>query len=91
MATPKKSQPLPSKEEALFRQLVRLHESKQYKKGIKTADLVRILTLQTLNFPCIRAFSMFRSKPTSTFDAGTLTPDRSIFYTAVPSEMSVIS
>jgi len=34
------SQPLPSKETALFRQVVKLYESKQYKKAIKAADQI---------------------------------------------------
>lgn len=38
MAQP--SQMLPSKEAALFRQLVKLYESKQYKKAIKSADQI---------------------------------------------------
>ena len=32
--------PLPTKEAALFRQVVKLYESKQYKKAIKTADMI---------------------------------------------------
>lgn len=39
MATPSR-QPLPSKEAALFRQLVKLYESKQYKKAVKAADQI---------------------------------------------------
>lgn len=39
MATPS-HQPLPSKEAGLFRQLVKLYESKQYKKAIKAADQI---------------------------------------------------
>eukprot|EP00892_Ulva_mutabilis_P003333 jgi/Ulvmu1/1371/UM011_0099.1 len=35
-----RSQPLPAKEDALFRQLVKSYESKQYKKAIKTADQI---------------------------------------------------
>lgn len=35
-----RSQPLPAKEDALFRQLVKSYESKHYKKAIKTADQV---------------------------------------------------
>lgn len=38
MAQP--SQPLPSKETALFRQVVKLYETKQYKKAIKAADQI---------------------------------------------------
>lgn len=34
------SQPLPSKETALFRQVVKLYETKQYKKAIKAADQI---------------------------------------------------
>lgn len=43
MAPPKTpdSQMLSSKDATLFRQLVRFYESKQYKKGIKSADQVR--------------------------------------------------
>jgi peptide alpha-N-acetyltransferase len=33
-------QPLPCKEAAAFRQLVKLYESKQYKKAIKAADQI---------------------------------------------------
>lgn len=39
-ATPPPSQVLPSKEAALFRQILRYYETKQYKKGIKTADTI---------------------------------------------------
>lgn len=39
MAQPS-SQPLPSKETALFRQVVKLYETKQYKKAIKSADQI---------------------------------------------------
>lgn len=35
-----KDQTLPSKEAASFRQVVKFYESKQYKKGIKSADQV---------------------------------------------------
>ena len=35
-----KDQNLPGKDAALFRTLVKLYESKQYKKGIKTADQI---------------------------------------------------
>jgi len=38
MAPP--SQSLPSKEHALFRQIVKYYETKQYKKGLKSADAV---------------------------------------------------
>eukprot|EP00775_Hariotina_reticulata_P004730 gene4730-4980_t len=38
MAQP--SQPLPSKESALFRQVVKFYETKQYKKAIKAADQI---------------------------------------------------
>jgi hypothetical protein len=38
MAQP--SQPLPSKETGLFRQVVKLYETKQYKKAIKAADQI---------------------------------------------------
>ncbi|KAF8055089.1 NAA15 [Scenedesmus sp. PABB004] len=38
MASP--SSPLPSKEAALFRQVVKFYESKQYKKAIKSADQI---------------------------------------------------
>jgi peptide alpha-N-acetyltransferase len=34
------NQPLPTKEAALFRSVVRLYETKQYKKAIKAADQV---------------------------------------------------
>ncbi|EFJ53230.1 hypothetical protein VOLCADRAFT_55571 [Volvox carteri f. nagariensis] len=34
------NQPLPSKEAGLFKQVLRYHESKQYKKAIKTADQI---------------------------------------------------
>jgi len=37
-----RSQPLPAKEDALFRQLVKSYESKQYKKALKTADQVTV-------------------------------------------------
>ena len=38
---PKKpSQELPPKEQALFRTVVKCYETKQYKKGLKTADTV---------------------------------------------------
>jgi peptide alpha-N-acetyltransferase len=39
-ATPAPSQVLPSKESALFKQILRFYETKQYKKGIKTADTI---------------------------------------------------
>lgn len=38
MAQP--SQPLPAKETGLFRQVVKLYETKQYKKAIKAADQI---------------------------------------------------
>jgi peptide alpha-N-acetyltransferase len=38
MAQP--TQPLPSKESGLFRQVVKFYESKQYKKAIKAADQI---------------------------------------------------
>lgn len=38
MAQP--SQPLPSKEMGLFRQVVKFYETKQYKKAIKSADQI---------------------------------------------------
>lgn len=38
MAQP--TQPLPSKETGLFRQVVKFYESKQYKKAIKAADQI---------------------------------------------------
>lgn len=38
MAQP--GQPLPAKETALFRQVVKLYETKQYKKAIKAADQI---------------------------------------------------
>ena len=34
------TQPLPSKEANLFRQLVKFYETKQYKKGVKAADQI---------------------------------------------------
>ncbi|GBG34502.1 N-alpha-acetyltransferase 15, NatA auxiliary subunit [Hondaea fermentalgiana] len=34
------TQTLPKKEESLFKELVRLHENKQYKKALKTADTI---------------------------------------------------
>ena len=34
------AQPLPSKEQSLFRHVVQNYESKQYKKGIKAADQI---------------------------------------------------
>lgn len=34
------SQPLPTKETGLFRQVVKFYESKQYKKAIKAADQI---------------------------------------------------
>jgi N-alpha-acetyltransferase 15/16, NatA auxiliary subunit len=40
MAQPAPNQVLPTKEAALFRQIVKLYESKQYKKAVKTADQV---------------------------------------------------
>ncbi len=39
MAT-KDNQILPSKEQGLFRQVVKYYETKQYKKALKAADLV---------------------------------------------------
>lgn len=44
MATPD-GQTLGTKEAALFRQVVKFYEGKQYKKGIKAADQVRRLTV----------------------------------------------
>ena len=35
-----REQTLPAKEAALFRQIVKFYETKQYKKGIKAADQV---------------------------------------------------
>ncbi len=40
MATPQQNQPLPSKEGGLFKQILRYHELKQYKKAVKTADQI---------------------------------------------------
>lgn len=40
MAGKQRSQPLPSKEEGLLKQVIKAYDQKQYKKGIKTADLV---------------------------------------------------
>ncbi len=40
MASPVGNQPLPTKEAALFRQLVKFYETKQYKKAIKAADQI---------------------------------------------------
>jgi hypothetical protein len=40
MAQQQRSQPLPPKEEGLLRQVMKLYDLKQYKKGIKTADQV---------------------------------------------------
>mmetsp|Transcript_486 Transcript_486/g.1020 ORF Transcript_486/g.1020 Transcript_486/m.1020 type:complete len:894 (-) Transcript_486:3118-5799(-) len=37
---PQSSQPLPAKEQTLFKQVVKLYENKQYKKAIKTADQI---------------------------------------------------
>ena len=37
---PVPSQPLPAKEQASFRQLVKLYEGKMYKKALKAADAV---------------------------------------------------
>ena len=37
---PVPSQPLPPKEQASFRQLVKMYEGKMYKKAIKAADTV---------------------------------------------------
>ncbi len=37
---PAPSQPLPPKEQASFRQLVKLYEAKMYKKALKSADSV---------------------------------------------------
>jgi hypothetical protein len=37
-----RSQPLPKAEEALFKQVVKLYEAKQFKKAIKSADQVRV-------------------------------------------------
>ena len=39
-ATPAPSQPLPPKEQASFRQLVKMYEAKMYKKALKAADVV---------------------------------------------------
>lgn len=41
MAGHQRSQPLPAKEEGLLKQVMKLYDLKQYKKGIKTADQVR--------------------------------------------------
>ena len=35
------SQALPAKEAGLFKQVIKLYEAKQYKKGVKVADQVR--------------------------------------------------
>ena len=43
-----KDQALPSKEANLFRQVVKCYESKQYKKGIKAADQVKLGVLEYL-------------------------------------------
>ncbi|EPZ33002.1 Tetratricopeptide-like helical domain-containing protein [Rozella allomycis CSF55] len=40
MAQKSNSQVLPSKEAALFKQLLKLYENKQYKRGLKTADQI---------------------------------------------------
>jgi N-alpha-acetyltransferase 15/16, NatA auxiliary subunit len=40
MAGKLKSQPLPSKEDNLLKQVMKLYDLKQYKKGIKIADQV---------------------------------------------------
>jgi hypothetical protein len=40
MAQQQRSQPLPPKEEGLLKQVMKLYDLKQYKKGIKTADQV---------------------------------------------------
>ncbi|KAG2432388.1 hypothetical protein HYH02_012960 [Chlamydomonas schloesseri] len=40
MSTPQPTQPLPSKEAGLFKQVLRFHELKQYKKAVKTADQI---------------------------------------------------
>ena len=37
---PKAREALPAKEAALFRQIVRFYEMKQYKKGLKAADQI---------------------------------------------------
>ncbi len=34
------NRPLPKKDQDLFRQIVRFYETKQYKKGIKSADTI---------------------------------------------------
>jgi peptide alpha-N-acetyltransferase len=39
MAVPS-TQPLPSKENTLFKQLVKFYDTKQYKKGLKAADQI---------------------------------------------------
>ena len=39
-AAPAPSQPLPPKEQAAFRQRVKLYEGKMYKKALKSADTV---------------------------------------------------
>ena len=41
MASQKRNQPLPTKEEGLFKQMSKLYDARQYKKGIKAADQVR--------------------------------------------------
>ncbi|KAG2439621.1 hypothetical protein HXX76_004973 [Chlamydomonas incerta] len=40
MSTPQPTQPLPSKEAGLFKQVLRFHELKQYKKAVKTGDQI---------------------------------------------------
>jgi peptide alpha-N-acetyltransferase len=40
MTTKARNQPLPAKEETLFRLVVKMYESKQHKKGLKAADQV---------------------------------------------------
>lgn len=39
-SAPHKRTPLPSKEASLFRELLTLYETKQLKKGLKTADQI---------------------------------------------------
>lgn len=49
----KDGQTLGSKEAALFRQVVKFYEGKQYKKGIKAADQARRLVLGLVDAPCL--------------------------------------
>eukprot|EP00955_Chlamydomonas_euryale_P088548 364389-Chlamydomonas_euryale.AAC.10 len=39
-STPVVTQPLPSKEQALFRSVIKHYENKQYKKAVKAADQI---------------------------------------------------